>query len=333
MMRRMEDVRPAISPPPSPPAGRFAVSRDASVDVVRIVGVLAVVAGHLWTSGWVREAVFPWHVPAFFVLTGYLWQRRPWRRELVARASTLLRPYLGCLAVVAIVVLALRDLAPDLVAGESPLALLWGGEALDGPYTAFWFVSCLFAACLLYAAVDPHPRWRAAAVAAAVITGVVGTEWLAGLPLSAGVALPALVFLEFGRQLRQRATALDHPLATVLATLVLAAVAATIAAGTMPTLDLKIGDFGPPLLGTLTALLIVTALLVLARRATHRVGGNGARLLGTIAGSLSPVVLLHPLVLVVAAPAAVRFALAVAAPLAIALVAHRTHFSGWLTGR
>lgn len=59
-----------------------APSRSVGIDVVRVIAIVAIVAGHAWTR--VRSAlvVHAWHVPVFFILSGYLWSgRRSLRQE------------------------------------------------------------------------------------------------------------------------------------------------------------------------------------------------------------------------------------------------------------
>lgn len=51
-------------------------SRLDGVDLVRLVGVTAIVAGHTWTTPGVAKWLFPWHVPLFFMACGYFWKDR-----------------------------------------------------------------------------------------------------------------------------------------------------------------------------------------------------------------------------------------------------------------
>lgn len=314
--------------------------RDVSVDAVRLLGVVAIVAGHTWPTGWVGDAVFPWHVPLFFMLTGYLWRPRPWRTELSVRLHSLLRPYLFWLVVMGAVMVvvggvrdgfatALRDLLP---------ALAWGGQALVQPFSAYWFVTCLFGSCLLYAAavqIGPIMRW--AAVAAAAVLTVVGAGELAALPLSVGTALPALVFIEAGRQLRRGERWFGGWAAGGAAALVVGLAAVGVGTGRLPRLDLKFGDFGTPGLGVVVASVVAVALLVLARRVCRPLGEGSGRAITALARAVVPVVLLHPLALEVPDGmdwSSVRyFAAGLLAPLGVALLAARTRWSGWALGR
>ena len=82
-------LSPAASPQPRP-------RRNTGVDVLRIVSIVAVVAGHAYgprlPGG---EYLEIWRMPLFFFLTGYFWTRgRPWATDVRGRFRSLMVPYL-----------------------------------------------------------------------------------------------------------------------------------------------------------------------------------------------------------------------------------------------
>ena len=50
------------------------------IDVARGIGIIAVVAGHVWTGGAFRNALYSFHMPLFFLLSGLLSRPQPVRR-------------------------------------------------------------------------------------------------------------------------------------------------------------------------------------------------------------------------------------------------------------
>ena len=68
--------------------------RLAGIDVLRVLGIIAVIVGHGWGQvDWVRAAIYSWHVPLFFVLTGYFWSSdRSMSDEARRRGDSLARP-------------------------------------------------------------------------------------------------------------------------------------------------------------------------------------------------------------------------------------------------
>lgn len=328
----IDTTRPADQDPSAGPR------REVGLDAVRLLGVVAIVAGHTWPTQWVGDVVFPWHVPLFFVLTGYLWRDRSWAQELTVRTQSLLRPYLFWLVVMGAVMVVVRGGRDgyDTALRELLPALAWGGQALVQPFSAYWFITCLFCSCLLYAAADrsgPVARWSLFVTGAALT--VYGSEQLAGLPLSAGTAVPAVVFIEAGRQLHRRERWLQGRATVMAAVLVVVLAAIAVAAGRLPRVDLKAGDFGVPVLSAMLGVALSVALLVLARAVCRPLGERAGRAVTTMATAVVPVVLLHPLALEVPAGGGWRpayFAAGLLIPLGLAQAVARTRLSGWMLG-
>lgn len=128
-------------------------SRSVGVDTVRVIAIVAIVAGHAWTRDRSALVVYPWHVPLFFILSGYLWSgRRSLDQEARRRLETLGRPYLFWLLVlIASTLIVLGPEARDRVIG----ALRGGAEALQ-PFTTFWFVSALLVTVLCSRSCSTH---------------------------------------------------------------------------------------------------------------------------------------------------------------------------------
>lgn len=154
------------------------------VDVARGVGIIAVVAGHVWTTGALREAVYSFHMPLFFILSGYLSRPQPPLQFTLRQLSGQMRPYAAFLAV-----LVLADQIIETARGKVPifhnwpqdiLPILLGGTWLRGPFTIFWFVPCLTMSrilfnCLLVRWDDPlGRRWFHAAMACLVLAYCIG---------------------------------------------------------------------------------------------------------------------------------------------------------------
>ncbi|MEI5584910.1 acyltransferase family protein, partial [Agromyces sp. CCNWLW208] len=230
---------------------RLAVSprvRSAALDLVRVVGLVAVVLGHVSTEGLVRPLLYSWHVPVFFVISGYLWRRsRPVGDEARRRVRSLLVPYVAWIVVVTVAWAAFTS-AVGVMSLPDPVALVLGGSAIGGQYAAFWFVTALFVAVLAMRVLSAVHAWLPAAVgvlAAALAT--VQPDLVARLPWSVGVGMVALVFLAVGdglRRVRHRVRApLELGLALVAGGLVLAG------SGLVAPVDLKYADLGTPVAG------------------------------------------------------------------------------------
>lgn len=238
--------------------------RSAGIDAVRLLGILAVVVAHAVTIEPVRTGAYVWHVPIFFFLTGYLWKSgRSLRDEAASRWRTLGVPYIAWLLIITAITLPPLVIDDGVGAGVRRVAaVVLGGSYLKSPYHAFWFVSCLFFACLAMRALERW-RWGVAPLVVALLAVSVVAEPLSKVPLAAGVAIPAVIFLIAGRAARQAPAAVRHPLVAILA---LAAAGTVTAIGWNEPLDLKNGDFGVPVLGVAVAVAICGALTYLGER-------------------------------------------------------------------
>ncbi|KEZ21232.1 Acetyltransferase, fucose-4-O-acetylase [Sphingobium yanoikuyae] len=232
------------------------------VDVARGIGIIAVVVGHVWTRGPLRDAMYSFHMPLFFLLSGMLSRPHPvgafTRRQLVSQ----MRPYAIFLAL-----LILADQVIEPAKGNLPifhqwprdlLPILLGGYWLRGPYTIFWFVPCLMLARILFnLALNwwPDPldrRWALLMIPVLLLAYGIGYVTPAS-PLGL-LSVPMAMILLWVGALWPRL----HWRNLWLVPLALLALAGL--AGWLPTLNMKAGDYGWPLLsigsGIATSLLI-----------------------------------------------------------------------------
>ncbi|MCB4207997.1 acyltransferase family protein [Arthrobacter sp. UM1] len=310
-------------------------ARRADVDAVRVFGILAVVAGHTWAYEWSRLAFYPWHVPLFFFASGYFWspQRRTVRAEALVRAKTVLLPYLTFLAVLAPVYLLIA--VPHTLSAEAGTAvrLLLGGRRLTLPFSAFWFVTALIVAAVLYRLMERIPFWwRGALFALLAASGALLGSVYAATPWSAGIGAASLVFMWFGELARRIEPNVRRPLPVGLALL---SVGAAVTLLVRRPLDLKAGDFGVPLLGVATACAICLGLFLAARPLDSVLPLRVRRWVNSLALTGLGVVLGHAIVLWAMRPLLpepLLFAVSAGLCWALALGAHRTRLSPWLLG-
>ena len=267
--------------------------RSVGIDLVRFLGICAIVIGHVSVNPWVARATYTWHVPVFFFLAGVLWSsgRTP-RQEALNRLASLGRPYLSWLLAISLVAI------PRAVVQDDPNFLLrrvativLGGSNLKTPFTAFWFISCLLVACVIWRLGESLaiPWWGMALVALPLT--LLGPR-LAMLPLSAGTALPATIFIAAGRVYR---LAPDRFKSWPVGLVALAVAAVAVISGLDPPLDLKSGHFGTPVLGVVFACLICAGLLSCANAIATHLGRFGRRLSTAVMTYGVAVVLAHGL--------------------------------------
>jgi acyltransferase len=308
--------------------------RSGGIDTLRVVGVTAVIAGHV-AGGLTTYLTFPWHVPVFFFLTGYLWKdERDFSDEWRNRSRSLGFPYLVWFTGLFVAYTIFTALTAHFSFWREA-GTLYGGVFAWRPFTTFWFVSALLFATLLYRMLSRFTleiRWLVA------LLGVIGGTLLPGItaesPLSTGAAVTCLVFIVAGQTARLLRSRLRHEL---LVALVLIAISAILIAARMSKpLDLKSGDFGTPVVSVVVAIALSFGLLVVTDSIVQRLPAWVSQVSTALAVPAMVVVLAHPIVLWALDPLTlghrVEFVVALLVSWAVGLVAVRTPWSTYLTG-
>ena len=213
--------------------------RAVGIDIGRFLAICAIAVGHVSSTPWVAKATFTWHVPVFFFMAGVLLSSGATvRQDVLKRVVSLGRPYLAWLLVISVLATLYEALQGDhhfIV--QRARSIVLGGSYLTAPYTAFWFFSCLFFACVPWRLGEflRIPLWAMAVVALSL--ALLGPQ-LARPPLSAGTAVAATVFIAAGSAYRLAPNWLKSwPIG--LTALTVAGIA--VMTGLDPWLDLKSG--------------------------------------------------------------------------------------------
>lgn len=270
--------------------------RSGGIDAVRVLAIVAVVLGHVWTNEFVYRAVFPWHVAVFFFLAGYLWSPgRTLSIEVVRRWRSLAIPYMVWLGILLLGVLATHAVNRDLRLRDF-IDPVYGGALATRPFSAYWFPTALFFVAVLARLTERLSIGvRATIVVVGLAAGYAVGPLLAKTPLAIGSALPCLSILIIGRLfalVRQRIP-LDLPLG--LAAGVLASV--LVWTGVARPLNIKVGDYGTPVLSILVAGLYCVALVLVAEKAFHLLPSIWSSAATMLASAGLTVVLTHAVVL------------------------------------
>lgn len=250
------------------------------VDAAKGVGILLVVAGHVWTRGPVREAIYAFHMPLFFLLSGYMVQARPMAGLAVRQARSLLVPFATFCALLIVAdftiewLRGVRPIFPSVGAAVS--AILLKTETLRGPFTILWFIPCLFFARMVWNGIAlrlPDPAdWRWIVLIALGMAGAhVVAERSTASPLGL-MAVPAAVALYWAGQLWRA-----RPPGAALTALVLApfSLAALL---WLPPVNMKLGDFGVPVLSLVAGVTISILLCLCVASLPYRAQRPLARL-------------------------------------------------------
>nr|WP_231713355.1 acyltransferase family protein [Arthrobacter sp. zg-Y769] len=314
---------------------RRPAQRSAAIDAVRVLGIVAVVAGHVFEGAFVLKGLFTWHVPVFFFLTGYLWTtNRSFVAEVGKRVRTLIAPYAAWLVLISVPFLTAMGLLGKLDASNL-MPIILGGSYLGSPFSAFWFITALFVSSLTFRILRKGPpiTQLATVILALALAATVGPT-LAAVPLSVGVAIPCVAFLAAGAAARSYRPRIARPAPVAVILLVMSAV--LIIAGISAPLDIKNGDFGTPVLSMLVAGGISFGLVLAAESILPNLGRVANKSVTTLALCGLMVVFTHAFVIWILRLATLSdwgvFAIALLAPWGAAVVVSRSRLSPLLVG-
>lgn len=235
------------------------------IDAAKGLGILAVVAGHVY-RGFFYNVLFVFHMPLFFFLAGYLYRvKTDQKRYLLDKIGHLMVPYVSFLVLLYIpfAVLQIIDHGVDAKLFLRPLV---GGRLLESWLGIFWFVTCLFTVQqTMNVLLCRFPRRTVAwMMLGSLVLGYANSAvyprfWLPG---DVNVALAACPLFFVGHLARQVPLERYWPLylsGSVLAVLLLAA-------GFDNTLDMKFAKYGIPGVTFLSSLCMIGLLLCAAMR-------------------------------------------------------------------
>ena len=184
--------------------------RKMFLDVARGISMICIVLGHLGVSS-LNRIVFTFHLPVFFLLSGYFIDlKRPWKELLKHKVRTLIVPYyFSCLlmliASICITVFVYREqYTMDSLISFLKAVIYSSGDHWTEPFEipaigALWFLWATFFGCILLRLVTRlKPLLQVPVVFAIFAAGKLTADAFFIFPLSIQPACCALLFMYVG---------------------------------------------------------------------------------------------------------------------------------------
>ena len=172
--------------------------RDAEFDIAKGILILCVVIGHGGSDS-IADFVYRFHMPLFFILSGYFIQNQSDVGQYAKRQfEKLMIPYFLYMLIDYLFFDHLHNL-------NRVLHYLWGGRFINGVY---WYTTCFFMASIIYVAMLKHFSSQKVVLLSIIGGGIsiIESKYLFMIPLlkkpgillNADVALLCLSYLAIG---------------------------------------------------------------------------------------------------------------------------------------
>ena len=185
--------------------------RDSTFDIMKGIGIIAMIIGHCQVPMIIKDFIFVWHMPLFFIISGYFFKPSPIKRYINKNFISLVIPYL-ITATLLFSLSLLKDfyhketdpinsfLGIFVAAGSDGLPML--GDYYVG---AIWFLLALFWCRTIYNVIIMNSLTQEKGmlvIMIAVLSTYIGTKIY--LPTNVLQGMSAMVFFHIGNLCRKR---------------------------------------------------------------------------------------------------------------------------------
>lgn len=176
------------------------------IDLLRAFGIFVMIMGHVAFGGVFDKWIHIFHMPMFFIISGYFYRRQPFTVMLKKRAKTLLLPYF----VFGIIHLIIQFIRIGSIDTHAFYLLFWENTAENGiPIAgALWFLTAMFFSEVLFWCVQSikiSEIVRTIIAVAIAIAGMACAVYLPfRLPWAFDVGMVGVGLYQTGRLIKQR---------------------------------------------------------------------------------------------------------------------------------
>lgn len=177
-------------------------SRIDYIDLFRAIGIILMVMGHVGFGGIFDKWIHVFHMPMFFVISGYFWKDQSFASMAKKKARTLLLPYFAF----GLFHLIIHFINIRNIDFHGFYLLFWENTAGVPISGALWFLTAMFFSEVLFWCVqrlNGYPSLIVTALISAV--GMVCATYLPfRLPYALDVGMVGIGFYQVGKRLRDK---------------------------------------------------------------------------------------------------------------------------------
>ena len=148
--------------------------RDRSLDILRGIGIFLMVFDHVGWGSIIHTYIQSFHMPLFFIVSGYLWKNEDLKSVVKKRIKTLIVPY-----VVFAALFMLLERLPvfnciSSLSNSVRAVLMYPTDMDNMPIApALWFLPCMFLSSAIYSLISQLDfKVKACIVAAITVLGM-----------------------------------------------------------------------------------------------------------------------------------------------------------------
>lgn len=183
------------------------LGRIVWLDYAKVIGMFLVIVGHLPFK--FNFAISLFHMPLFFMLSGYLYKRRCLKGELIRSGKALILPYIFYNLLIGIVhTLVFRDNPFELLR----YIVLFEQEQLPYAFRAMWFLISLFTMRIISSLVGKYslPISLILFTSCCLYKYICGLEYITSDPFQITSTILCYIFFEIGRYMKVSSTRTVH---------------------------------------------------------------------------------------------------------------------------
>jgi len=183
--------------------GTESVFRRIDIDLFRGFGIMLMIMGHVGFGEHFDKWIHAFHMPIFFFMSGFFYQKIPMKNYILKKAKALLIPY----CTVGILHCVLYCIKENIISFSPFLKLLFntidGGVPIAG---ALWFLTALFFMEIIYYIIDciAGKNITIITLAISVLFSILESVFYVYIPLAIGASLSCVIFFHFGRSYKNK---------------------------------------------------------------------------------------------------------------------------------
>ena len=182
--------------------------RNPIFDIMKFIAIIAMIVGHC-VHDWRQTAIYCWHMPLFFFVSGYFFKPTKLRTSIKINAQRLLIPYLiGAVGIIICLFILYHD-RPNLNIGLQIKSLVFGGGYLywnNHPFQ-IWFLFALFLCNIIYLILYKYSKnivyLTISSITVSCMGAYIGAQYGKYIPFQLTQACCAIIFFHIGYYFRR----------------------------------------------------------------------------------------------------------------------------------